>query len=51
MLDSKGTGATAATHKGTSQQNGAAQEAPDAEEPTPDTTFREEDINPEEIPF
>ena len=51
MLDNKGAGATASTHNGTSQPNGTAQEASEAQEPTPDTTFREEDINPEEIPF
>jgi single-strand DNA-binding protein len=51
MLDSRGAPAPASAHDGTRQSNSTAHEAPHADEPTPDTSFREEEISPEEIPF
>jgi single-strand DNA-binding protein len=51
MLDNKGAGATTIGHNGKSQPNGETHETPQANEPTPDTAFSEEEINPEETPF
>ena len=52
MLDRDSKGVPAATaHNGTSNADGQTPEAPHTEEPTPDTTFSEEEINPEETPF
>jgi len=51
MLDTKGMDTQRAAHNGKTEQNGAAHEASQADEPTPDTSFSEAEINPEEIPF
>jgi single-strand DNA-binding protein len=51
MLDTKGMDTHPAAHNGKTEQSGATHEAPHTEDPTPDTSFSEEEINPEEIPF
>jgi hypothetical protein len=51
MLDTKGMDTHPVAHNGKTEQNGPTHEASHADEPTPDTSFSEAEINPEEIPF
>jgi len=51
MLDTKGMDTQRAAHNGKTEQSGATHEASHTEDPTPDTSFSEAEINPEETPF
>lgn len=50
MLDNKVVG-SASAHKDTTNPNGATHDDPHTGEPTPDTSFSEAEVSPEEIPF
>ena len=51
MLDSRGAPAPASAHNDNSKPNGTTHDDPYTGEATPDTSFSEAEVSPEEIPF